>query len=171
MSSSQASGDQHDATDEAPAEEAQSPASEEPETAVEPVECPNCGHEFTGSYCPECGQEANPSVSIAEVIGGFFRQFGDLDHGFWPTFVGLTVRPGEVLREYLGGLRKGLMGPGRCLLTAPVLDIGADRLLVWIGARTPLWADARMSRYLDFEASLPDAGSDDIFYTSSIRRS
>jgi len=127
MSSSDASHNESPPDGRGPAE----PESPEEETATpsegspEPIECPNCGHEFTGNYCPECGQEANPSVSIAEVIGGFFRQFGDLDHGFWPTFVGLTVRPG----------------------------------------------DARMSRYLDFEASLPDAGSDDIFYTSSIRRS
>lgn len=131
------------------------------------IECLNCGHEFTSNYCPKCGQEADPSVSITDVIGGFFRQFGDLEQGFWPTFVGLTVRPGEVLKGYLGGLRKGLMGPGRYLLAALVLDVGADRLLVWTGARTPLWTDAEMSRYLDLEASL-GAGSDDIFYTALV---
>lgn len=140
-----------------------------PEASVETIECPNCGHEFTGNYCPECGQEADPSVSITDVIGGFFRQFGDLEHGFWPTFWGLTVRPGEVLREYLGGLRKGLMGPGRYLLAALVIDVAADRLLIWVGARTPLWTDAGMSRYVDssFAASL-DNGSDDIFYTAFV---
>jgi hypothetical protein len=169
MSSSDASHNESPPDGRGPAE----PESPEEETATpsegspEPIECPNCGHEFTGNYCPECGQEANPSVSLTEVIGGFFRQFGDLEHGFWPTFVGLTVRPGEVLQGYLGGVRKGLMSPGRYLLAALVDDVGADRLLVWIGARTPLWTDAGMSRYLDLEASL-GAGSDDIFYTAFV---
>jgi len=142
MSSPPASGDQHDTTDEAPAEEAQSPASEEPETAVEPVECPNCGREFADNYCPECGQEADPSASILDVIGGFFRDLVDVESGFWPTFVGLTLRPGAVLRDYLGGVRAGLISPGRYLLAAVIVGVGVDQFLAWIGAGPPPGADS-----------------------------
>ena len=137
MSSPQASSDQNEATDEVPLEEVQSPAPEEPETEVDTVECPNCGHEFTGNYCPECGQEADPSATVVEVIGGFFRELVDLEHGFWPTFVGLTLRPGAVLRDYLSGVRAGLISPGRYLLAAVVVDVGDDRLFAWIGAEDP----------------------------------
>ena len=107
------------------------------EQVVEPAECPNCGREFTGTYCPDCGQEADPSVSAAEVIGGFFRELVDLESGVWPTFVGLTVRPGEVLRRYLGGVRAGLISPGRYLLAAVVVNFGTEQFLVWIGASPP----------------------------------
>jgi len=107
------------------------------EQVVEPVECPNCGREFTGTYCPDCGQEVDPSVSAAEMIGGFFRELVDLESGVWPTFVGPTVRPGEVLRRYLSGVRAGLISPGRYLLAAVVVNFGTEQFLVWIGASLP----------------------------------
>jgi hypothetical protein len=145
MSSPPASDDQHDAADEAPAEGAQSPASEEPETAVEPVECPNCGREFANNYCPECGQEADPSASVVEVIGGFFRELVDVEHGFWPTFVGLTLRPGEVLQQYLSGVRAGLISPGRYILVAVVVSAGTRQFSRWIGASPPPVVDPYMT--------------------------
>lgn len=140
----------------------QSPRENAPEAVADTTECPNCGHVFTGSYCPECGQEADPSSSITSVIGGFFRDFVDIEHGFWPTFVALSVRPGEVLQGYLRGVRKGLVNPGRYLLAALIIDIGADRLLAWIGARTLPWTDPGVSQSLDVSS----LGADDIFITS-----
>lgn len=128
MSSSPSPDSQGDPTEE------QSPAEEASEAIVETIECPNCGRVFTGTYCPECGQEADPSVSITGVVGGFFRELVDVEHGFWPTFVGLTVRPGTVLRQYLRGVRKGLASPGRYLLAAIVVSVGVDRVLAWSGA-------------------------------------
>jgi len=104
------------------------------EAGAETVECPNCGHEFEGTYCPACGQEADPSVSTTGVVGGFFRELVDVEHGFWPTFVGLTLRPGTVLRQYLRGVRKGLASPGRYLLAVVVIGIGIDQLLLLAGA-------------------------------------
>lgn len=107
------------------------------------VECVNCGHEFTGNYCPKCGQESDPSTSVTGVIGGFIREFIDLESGLWPTLTGLTLRPGEVLRRYLGGVRTGLIGPGRYLLAAAVVDYGTARFLVWSGAaESPLDSDS-----------------------------
>jgi hypothetical protein len=76
----------------------QSPEESAPEAVVETTECANCGRVFTGNYCPKCGQEADPSVSTPAVIGGFFRELVDIENGFWPTFVGLTLRPGNTLR-------------------------------------------------------------------------
>ena len=112
------------------------------EQVVETVECPNCGRAFVGDYCPDCGQEADPSASITGVIGGFFRELVDVEHGFWPTFVGLTLRPGEVLQQYLSGVRAGLISPGRYLLAAVVVSIGTDQFLAWIGAGDLPWAES-----------------------------
>jgi len=143
MSSSDASHNESPPDGRGPAE----PESPEEETATpsegspEPIECPNCGHEFTGNYCPECGQEADPSTSIVEVLGGFFRELVDVESGFWPTFVRLAVRPGRVLRAYLGGVRKRLTNPGRYLLAAVVVDVAVDRLLAWVGAKDLSWTN------------------------------
>ncbi|MFB6272752.1 MAG: DUF3667 domain-containing protein [Salinibacter sp.] len=103
------------------------------ESIAEPTECPNCGRVFSGTYCPDCGQEADPSASVTSVIGGFFRELVDMESGFWPTLVGLTLRPGQVLRRYLEGARAGLASPGRYLLTVVIVSVGIDRLLAWGG--------------------------------------
>lgn len=119
----------------APDDHADPPKQETPETqsVVETVECPSCGRRFVGDYCPDCGQEADPIPSATGVIGGFFRELADLEGGFWPTFVGLTVRPGEILRDYLSGVRTGLASPGRYLLAAVVTFFGVSQGLTWLG--------------------------------------
>jgi len=132
------SNGQSPAAPEDPDEEASTPS----EASVETIECPNCGHEFADNYCPECGQEADPSASVLDVIGGFFRELVDVEHGFWPTFVGLTLRPGKVLRQYLSGVRAGLASPGRYLLAAIVVDVIGERFLAWIGATEAAWSDS-----------------------------
>lgn len=98
-----------------------------------PTTCPNCGREFEGVYCPSCGQEADPSVTVTGVAGDFFREFADLEGGFWATLVGLTLRPAAVLRRYLRGARAGLVSPGRYLLAALVISYGTLWVLVWAG--------------------------------------
>jgi len=100
--------------------------------------CSNCGRTFVGDYCPECGQKAGQELSTAEVIGGFFREFVDVERGFWATLKALTIRPGPALRTYLGGAHARLMSPGRYLLAAVVLCYGVDRVLTWGGARASL---------------------------------
>ena len=109
------------------------------EAVVETAECPNCGRQFVGDYCPSCGQEADPSVSATGVAGGFVRGLVDVENGLWATFVGLTLRPGKTLQQYLSGVRKGLVSPGRYLLAAVVAAVGADQLSRWAGANpTPV---------------------------------
>jgi hypothetical protein len=129
----QASEAKEDATAEEDAEAKEDPAGSLTETA----ECPACGRRFVGDYCPGCGQEADPSVSATGVIGGFFRELVDVENGFWPTFVGLTLRPGKTLQKYLSGVRKGSVGPGRYLLAAVVVYVGTDRVERWIGTEPP----------------------------------
>ncbi|MFB6230915.1 MAG: DUF3667 domain-containing protein [Salinibacter sp.] len=131
MSSSPNPNDQGDPVGEESPEE---PSVEETsEAVVETVRCPNCGRRFAGDYCPDCGQEADPPTSATSVIGGFFREFVDVENGFWPTLVGLTLRPGKTLRQYLGGARAGMASPGRYLLASVIISIGTERLLAWTG--------------------------------------
>lgn len=107
------------------------------DAVVETVECPHCGRRFVGDYCPDCGQEANPSVSATGVVGGFFRELVDVERGFWPTLIELTLRPGDTLQRFLRGVRTGLASPGRYLLAVVLFNIVVARLLRWTGVRTP----------------------------------
>lgn len=108
------------------------------ETAVtETTECANCGRTFVGDYCPDCGQEADTTVSPFDVIAGFFRELVDLERGFWPTFKGLMLQPRTTLHEYVGGARKQYSHPGRYLMAAVVLAYLSERTLVWVGIRGP----------------------------------
>ncbi|MCS3859707.1 hypothetical protein GGP89_003113 [Salinibacter ruber] len=112
---------------------------------TETAECPACGRRFVGDYCPGCGQEADPSVSATGVIGGFLRELVDVENGFWPTFVGLTLRPGKTLQKYLSGVREGLISPGRYLLAAVVVYVGTDRVGRWVGTEPPPVAGPHMT--------------------------
>lgn len=108
------------------------------ESVVEATECPNCGREFEGTYCPDCGQKSNPSVAVTDVVGDFTRELVDIEGGFQATVIGLTLRPAEVLKQYLRGARVGLMSPGRYLLASVVISYVAQWVLVGTGTlQTP----------------------------------
>jgi len=81
-------------------------------------------------------------LSTTEVIGGFFREFADVERGFWATLKALKLRSGTALRAYLRGAHDRLMSPGRYLLTAVVLCYGVDRGLTWVRVRAPLSSQA-----------------------------
>lgn len=95
--------------------------------------CANCGHTFTGNYCPNCGQEAGRSVTIDDVAGSFARELADVEGGLWTTFKGLTLRPGDTLRAYLGGAQAQFISPGRYLLISILVSLGVVRGLIWLG--------------------------------------
>lgn len=118
--------------------EAPQQSSGQAQTAVtEATECANCGRTFVGDYCPDCGQEADTTISPLDVVAGFFRELVDLERGFWPTFKGLVVRPRTTLHDYVSGSRRRFSHPGRYLMAAIVLAYLSERTLVWIGIRGP----------------------------------
>lgn len=116
--------------------EAPQQSSGQAQTAVtETTECANCGRTFVGDYCPDCGQEADTTISPFDVIAGFFRELIDLERGFWPTFKGLVLRPRTTLHDYVSGARQRFSHPGRYLMAAIVLAYLSERTLVWTGIR------------------------------------
>lgn len=107
------------------------------EGLTQATECPSCGTAFASDYCPECGQEANPSTSTTEVFEDFARELFDIERGFLNTLKALTLRPGRALTDYLGGARARLLSPGRYLLAAVILQYTANKILIWVGAQVP----------------------------------
>jgi hypothetical protein len=91
-----------------------------------PVACQNCGHVFTGKYCPECSQRADTHRITWHYI------WHELPHSIWHVDKGIAftlrelfTRPGYTIREFLDGKRVNHYRP-----LALVLLLGA--LLVFL---------------------------------------
>ncbi len=68
--------------------------------------CKNCGNQFEGNYCNECGQKAkihkiNPHFILYDIQVGFFS----VDRGVLYTIRQLFTRPGYAIKEYIDGKR------------------------------------------------------------------
>ncbi len=76
------------------------------------TKCLNCGTEFEGKYCPECGQSANTGRFTPQFIFDNLRSaiIGN-DGGIWYTFKSLFIRPGAMIVEILNGKRKKYFSP------------------------------------------------------------
>jgi len=109
---------------------------------AEIAECPSCGHQFVGDYCPNCGQEADPSVTVGDVAGDFARELTDVKGGFLSTLVGLTLRLSRVLRKYLDGVRAEYMSPGRYPLVSILLVCFVGQGLIEEAVEAMLGTDA-----------------------------
>ena len=116
--------------------------------------CANCERRFAGNYCPTCGQKADAELSVTDIIGGFFRDFLDVNRGLWPTLKGLTIAPGRTLRHYLNGTRKQYVNPGRYLLIAALFQGLAIQLERWLGTSEAGFASASSSPDGAVEAAL-----------------
>lgn len=106
------------------------------EAASEPddtIDCPNCGRTFSGTYCPDCGQEVGKSLTMTEIAGNALGDASGISGGLWETLVGLTIRPRQLLQRYLRGERKQFMSPGRYLTVAVLVWLGSLNGLIWLG--------------------------------------
>ncbi len=85
-----------------------SPETEEASTK----ECRNCETEFTGKYCPNCGQILKEfdkpfSILIYDFMGTVFA----FDARFFKTIKSVVFRPGKFSFDYMNGKRASYMKP------------------------------------------------------------
>jgi len=128
------------------------------------VVCANCSHRFDGTYCPDCGQKRDASVTVLDLVSGFFREVMDLEGGFWPTVKGLTLRPGRTLQRYLSGARRSYMHPGRYLLASIVIATLVVQAMTATGVTTDteigsVVTEAPVADTASTEATEPDTTS------------
>jgi hypothetical protein len=90
---------------------------------VETVEhCLNCGTPLGGQYCGQCGQRSRSRlISIWELTREAFGDLLELDSRLWRTLIPLTVRPGQLTRDYLEGRRARFMPPFRTYLVLSIV--------------------------------------------------
>ncbi len=84
--------------------------------------CSNCQTKLQGRYCHRCGQVADtfhrPLWSL--FIGVFDGLFG-VDGRIWQTVMPLLLKPGEITRHYLTGIRKPFIQPFKLFLGSAIL--------------------------------------------------
>jgi len=76
------------------------------------TKCKNCGNEFEGNYCNNCGQSAathrlNFKFLWHDIQHGLFH----FDKGIIHSLAQLCLRPGRTIYEYLEGKRVGHFKP------------------------------------------------------------
>ena len=76
------------------------------------LKCLNCGNEFEGHYCPECGQSADTGrFTMKFIYENLLSAFISKDGGIWFTLKNLFTRPGEMIVEILKGKRRRYFTP------------------------------------------------------------
>ena len=103
---------------------------------LENGKCQNCGYEFRGHFCPDCGQEvAEFNRPFGFILYDFMGNFFAFDTRLFKTFKYLLSYPGFLTKEFFQGKRTRYSPPFRIfvflsfvlfLLLSFLTDIGLD---------------------------------------------
>ena len=94
------------------------------ETEPKTTHCLNCGTEFHGKFCPECGQDAKTSrFTLKFILGNLLIAVLGRDGGIGYTIKNLFSRPGKMIVEILEGKRRNYLSPFPTLFLALTLYV------------------------------------------------
>ena len=81
--------------------------------------CLNCGKDFEGNFCPECGQSAETGrFTLRFIFGNLLAAVLGRDGGVAYTLKNLFSRPGKMIVEILNGKRRKYVSPFPMLFLA-----------------------------------------------------
>ena len=104
--------------------EIQSETQSESEAQPKTTQCLNCGTEFEGNFCPECGQSADTGrFTMRFIFENLLAAFLSKDGGIWFTLKNLFTRPGAMIVEILKGKRRRYFSPFSMLLCSLTLYV------------------------------------------------
>lgn len=84
----------------------------ETQTDKKTTTCLNCGTEFEGNFCPECGQNADTGrFTMRFIFENLVAAFTSKDGGLWFTLKNLFSRPGAMIVDNLNGKRRRYFSP------------------------------------------------------------
>ena len=85
-------------------------------------ECSNCGQEYTGRLCPQCGQAGNwKRYTWRQAFLNFLDIWGLGNRPMFRTLQELLIRPGYMIRDYLNGHRQYYFPPFKLLAVSVIL--------------------------------------------------
>ena len=81
------------------------------------VNCKNCDTQFSGNFCPECGQSVRDyDKPFSFIFYNFIGDFFAFDTRFFATFSALLTKPGYLSKEYFDGKRVRYAPPFRIFI-------------------------------------------------------
>ena len=104
--------------------ETQTEIQAEDQIEVKTTKCLNCGTEFQGKFCPECGQDAKTSrFTLRFIWSNLLSAVLGRDGGIGYTIKNLFSRPGKMIVEILEGKRRKYLSPFPTLFLALTLYV------------------------------------------------
>lgn len=89
--------------------------------------CLNCGTEYTGNYCPRCGQSAKSGrYSFKRTVMLFLEDLEFGNRSLFRTIRDLLFRPGYLMRDYLSGRFCSYFPPFKMLFVFITLSLLVD---------------------------------------------
>ena len=86
--------------------------------------CTTCGTTFQGNYCPRCGQSGRIGrYSLKAAFLLFLDVWGLGNRGMFRSIRDLLLRPGYMIRDYLGGMQMAYFPPFKMFFLLATLSI------------------------------------------------
>ena len=86
--------------------------------------CTTCGTTFQGNYCPRCGQSGRIGrYSLKAAFLLFLDVWGLGNRGMFRSERDLLLRPGYMIRDYLGGMQMAYFPPFKMFFLLATLSI------------------------------------------------
>lgn len=99
------------------------------------MECLNCHTEYTGNYCPNCGQPSSTKrFTVKNALMSTLEVWGMGNRSLPRTLYHLFTRPGQMIGEYLDGKRIPFFPPVKMLfvlcifITVETMIIGRETI-------------------------------------------
>ena len=99
--------------------------------------CNSCGTTYTGNFCPRCGQ--SPKVgrfSFKSAFLLFLDVWGLGNRGMFRSIRDLLLRPGYMIRDYVGGMQSAYFPPFKMFFLVTAFSLVVEHALDG-GSKTP----------------------------------
>ena len=104
--------------------ETQTQIQPETQAEVKTTKCLNCGTEFEGKFCPECGQSAETRrFTLRFIFSNLLTAIVSRDGGIGYTIKNLFTRPSQMIVDILDGKRRKYVSPFPTLFLALTLYV------------------------------------------------
>lgn len=92
--------------------------------------CACCGTEFTGNFCPRCGQAAGVErFSFKQALSLFLDVFDVNNRSIFRTFRDLLLRPGYMARDYVKGMQAAYFSPFKLFFMLATASLIVDQIV------------------------------------------
>lgn len=99
--------------------------------SLESCTCRNCGHTYTGNFCPRCGQTRGVyRFQLKHAAGNILRSLFRVDGKFGHTLIALLYRPGHLMRSFMQGRRAAYSMPLQTLFLLVAFYLLAVQLAI-----------------------------------------